>query len=99
MVYSKSYSRNCDVKFNCLFVCLFVCCFPQVCLTNVTSSFPIWKVGAEQEPSRAVLDNLRHQMNLFGNLSRMCISHRCDALSVVLQKCHCHACTVLGIQF
>ena len=51
--------------------------FPQVCLTNgglLIPSFPIWKVGAEQEPSRTVLDNLRHHMKLFGNVYQSCLN-------------------------
>ena len=33
---------------------------------SVSYSFPSWRIGFDQEPQKAVMDNLRHQLRMFG---------------------------------
>ena len=33
---------------------------------RVSYSFPSWRIGFDQEPQKAVMDNLRHQLRMFG---------------------------------
>ena len=37
-------------------------------------SLPSWGIGFDQEPQKAVMDNLRHQLRMFGRFMQRAIS-------------------------